>query len=169
MGVTAASISALVESELAGLVDQRVIAHIRSLLVPPEVQMRVWDYGVAGNAYPCWLVVSHKPSNTGIAYCEFGFGPSSPWGLLFLNGTDPMSMGMDSSWFERFLDAYFDSLPSTDLPIWRVFQHQGTDFPGTAITAEGTWDATWKVVNRLRSEQTAFRYDCYQSVYVRDP
>jgi hypothetical protein len=59
-----------------------------------------------------------------------------PWGLLFLEGTDHMSMGMDSGWFEHFLEAYFESQASSEVPIWRVFQHQGTDFPGKAITAE---------------------------------
>ena len=40
----------------------------------------------------------HASSNTGIAYCAQGFGPTDPWGLLFLAGPQK-SMGMDSGWF----------------------------------------------------------------------
>jgi hypothetical protein len=168
MTITAETVvSGLVEGELAVLSDQRVVTHIRSLLVTPFSQMRAWDYGTPDEAYPCWMVLAHRPSNTGISYCESGFGPGSPWGLLALEGTDHMSMGMDSSWFTHFLDGYFSSSASTELPIWRVFQHQGEDFPGTPITGEDTWDSTWAEIMRLRSVRPKFRFDCWQSVYVR--
>ena len=166
MSASAGSITALIEEELTKLRDRRVVGHIRGLLVSPDIQTRDWDYGAPGTAYPCWLVLAHKASNTGIAYSEFGFGPSSPWGLLFLSGTEYMSMGMDSSWFQRFLDAYFESKAASDVPIWRVFRHHG-DFPGAPITDESTWDATWGEVKRLRKEDPASRYVCWQSVYVR--
>jgi hypothetical protein len=165
--ITATLLSGLVELELAALDDHRVITHIRILLRTPEAQMRAWDYGNPGDAYPCWVVLAHRLSNTGIAYCESGFGPRSPWGLLSLEGTHHMSMGMDSGWFEHFLDTYFESPASSELPIWRVFQHQGTDFPGIPVTGEDAWDATWTQVKRLRSERPGFRFDCWQSVYVR--
>jgi len=166
--LTAESVNALVDSELGRLRDQRVVAHIRSLLVTPRAQQRAWDYGEPGQSYPCWLVLAHRPSNTGIAYCEHGFGPKMPWGLLTLEGTEHMSMGMDSGWFDRFPDAYFESHASADLPIWRVFECNGVEFPGTPITAEGAWDATWAEVKRLRSERPGLRYNCWQSVYARD-
>ncbi len=166
MSASAGSVTALVEDELAKLGDRRVLEHIRGLLVPPEIQMRAWDYGTSDTAYPCWLVLAHKASNTGIAYSEFGFGPTTPWGLLFLEG-EHMSMGMDSGWYQYFLDAHFESMAASDLRIWRVYRHQG-DFPGAPITDEGAWEATWGEVMRLRSEHPNFRYDCWQSVYVRD-
>lgn len=75
-----------------------------------------------------------------------------------------MSMGMDSGWFEHFLDAYFESPASADLPIWRVFQ--GHAFPGTPISEEGGWEETWAKVMRLREEQPGQRFNCWQSVYV---
>lgn len=168
MTASAVSVTALVDYELAALNDRRVAKHIRSLLIVPECQMRAWDYGPAGEAYPCWLVLAHEASNTGIAYCEHGFGPSMPWGLLFLNGTEHMSIGMDSGWFQHFVEAYFESQVSTELAIWRVFQHQGADFPGRPITSEDTWESTWAEVNRLRSGSSEFRYDCWQSIYNRD-
>jgi len=88
---------------------------------------REWDYGVPGQTYPCWSVLNHIESNTGIAFCEFGFGPRSPWGLVMLSGAEHMSLGMDAGWFETFLEAYFDSRAITDLPIWRVFKQDGDD------------------------------------------
>src|SRR5260221_7478632 len=136
--------------------------------MPLRIEERGWDYGAPGESYPCWLLLAHRPSNTAIAYCEFGFGPATPWGLLFLEGTQHMSMGMDSGWFDCFLDAYFDSKASAELPIWRVFRHHGNDFPGIPITEEGSWDATWAEVMRLRAEQSSFRYDCWQGVYARE-
>jgi len=162
-----ATICASLERELAALKDPRVASHIRSLLIPPKCQMRAWDYGKPGEEFPCWLVLEHAASNTGIAYCEHGFGPTMPWGLLFLSGQH-MSMGMDSGWYERFLEAYFESQVAPELPIWRVFQHRGTDYPGRAITSEGPWDDTWSEVMRLRGANDGCRYDCGQSVYARD-
>lgn len=126
--------------------------------------MRGWDYGDP-DAYPCWLVLAHKASNTGIAYSEHGFGPAMPWGLLFLEGAENMSMGMDSGWFKHFLDAYFDSMAASELPIWRVFERQGSDFYGIPVTHESTWDTTWAEIERLRSEHPELIYNCWQSVY----
>lgn len=79
MDINASKIRALVADELGGISDERVLYHIRSLLVEPTVIMRDWDYGAAGEAYPCWAVLDHVKSNTGIAYCESGFGPRTPW------------------------------------------------------------------------------------------
>jgi hypothetical protein len=165
--ITAKFLIARIEEELATLNDRRVIAQIRGLMVAPALQMRAWDYGAAGDAHLCWLVLAQKSQNTGIAYCESGFGPRTPWGLLSLEGTEHMSMGMDSGWFDGFLDAYFESPASSELPIWRVFRHDGNDFPGAPITEEDSWEATWAKVMRLRSEQPDVRFNCWQSVYVR--
>jgi len=167
VNITAEFLVARIDEELAQLSDRRVIEHIRSLLVAPSPQMRAWDYGAAGDVYPCWLVLAQRCQNTGIAYCGRGFGPRTPWGLLPLEGTRHMSMGMDCAWFGRFLDAYFESPASTELPIWRVFRHEGTDFPGAPISDEDSWDATCEKVMRLRREQPDVRFDCWQSVYLR--
>ena len=158
----------LVESELAELDDARVTAHVRHLLVPPSPVMRGWDYGTGDEAYPCWSVLEHKSSNTGIAYCESGFGPSSPWGLVFLAGAEHMSIGMDSSWFRRFLDAYFDSKAACELPVWRVFRGRDGDSVSHPISAEGAWQSTWSEVERLRALHPDVRYNCSQSLYRGD-
>jgi hypothetical protein len=161
MSVSAKSIQGLLAAELRDIDDPRVTEHIQSLLVHPEPQVREWDYGEPGTAYPCWMVLANPRSKVGIAYCEHGFGPRAPWGLLFLEGG---SMGMDSGWFEHFLQAYFESSAS-ELPIWRVFRNDGSGFPGTPISDEASWDETWKEVEHLRREKPDLRFDCWQSVY----
>ena len=165
MTISATHLIELIEAELIELNDARVAAHIRSLLVSPTPHSRGWDYGAEDEAYPCWSVLEHKASNTGIAYCEHGFGPNHPWGLVFLSGTEHMSMGMDSGWFSRFLVAYFESRAASELPIWRVFQHRDDAFPGVPISSEGPWESTWAEVERLRTLYPNNRYHCNQSIY----
>ena len=94
----AGDIDALVAEQIARISQPDLVQAIRRLLVPARCEHRPWDYGARHQTYPCWVVVEHRPSNTAIAYSEWGFGPSSPWGLLFLSGPH-LSMGMDSQWF----------------------------------------------------------------------
>lgn len=91
-----------------------VVAAIRPLLVVPHLEERDWDYGPAGQRFLCWIVLEHPASNTGIAYCDEGFGPGSPWGLLFLEGQH-LSMGPDSGWYSSLEDAFRESM-ACDLP-----------------------------------------------------
>jgi len=98
MPITLAQIRSLVEEELSRLADAHVVAPIRSLLVEPAVVWREWDYGEPGLSFACWSVLNHAASNSGIAYCESGFGPRSPWGLVTLSG-EYMSIGMDCAWY----------------------------------------------------------------------
>jgi hypothetical protein len=156
MAVDAIKLKLMIDTELTQLTDSRVIAHIRALLVEPEVVDRQWDYGREGEQYPCWTVLKHQQSNTGIAYCEHGFGPRSPWGLVFLEGLT--SIGMDSGWFTSFVQAYFESSAATDLPIWRVFKSTGAG--SVPISEEGEWNDIWKKVMALRESDPANRYDC---------
>jgi hypothetical protein len=167
MPITPAKIQSLVETELAALTDQRIVLHVRSLLVEPAAVLRDWDYGEAGEQYLCWAVLNHDRSNTGIAYCQSGFGLKRPWGLVFLSGDHRnMSIRMDSGWFERFLEAYFDSMAVSELPIWRVFRQDGDKYPGVALTAEADWDSTWKEIYRLRAADPRTHYNCSQSIYA---
>ena len=107
--MTVYDISILVESELARIVEPSTVALIRSLLVPPRCEQRPWDYGVPDTTYPCWIIAEHPESNTCVSYCEHGFGPESPWGLLFICGKY-MSMGMDCGWFSTLEAAVRDSM-----------------------------------------------------------
>lgn len=105
---TAASVAALVEKELDELSRRKPAraTRIRHLLVTPEVHELAWDYGEPGQTFTAWKVAEHAASGTGFFYCEHGFGPTCPWGLVRL--ADP-GIGMDSGWFARFGDAVMES------------------------------------------------------------
>jgi len=158
------TLKSLIERELESLSDARVLGHIRGLLVEPEVVFRAWDYGKPGEQYACWTVLRHAASKTGIAYCENGFGPRCPWGLVGVEEDDePGSIGMDSGWFMSLLDAYFDSFAVTELPIWHVFK-ETSSWPGEPVTEEGSWDVTWERVERYRKEDPASGYHHHHSI-----
>jgi|SRR3954464_7472278 hypothetical protein len=107
--VTADDVSARLTEELTRISDSALLARIRELLVPPYSVQRDWDYGRPGDKFICWTVLEHPPSNTGIAYCEQGFGPTNPWGLVFLSGNH-MGIGMDSAWFASLESAMRESM-----------------------------------------------------------
>jgi hypothetical protein len=106
---TADQISSLGREELDRIADPTLLNRIRELLVAPYPVRRDWDYGHAGERFTCWTVLEHRPSNTAIAYCEHGFGPANPWGLVFLSG-EQMSIGMDSGWFSTLESAMRESM-----------------------------------------------------------
>lgn len=102
--LTSTEVSSLVSEELMRITDSALLARIRELLVAPHPVERDWDYGHVGERFTCWTVLEHPPSNTGIAHCPQGFGPSDPWGLVSLSG-DHMGMGMDAGWFSTLASA----------------------------------------------------------------
>jgi hypothetical protein len=99
----------LVNCELAGIRDSAVLALIQQFQVEPYPVERDWDYGPGRQRYVCWTVLELRPSNTGVAYCEAGFGPAQPWGLVFLSGPH-MNIGMDSAWFATLEGAVRESM-----------------------------------------------------------
>jgi hypothetical protein len=117
--------------------------------------------GEPGQQYPCWSVLEDDASRIGIAYCESGFGPGQPWGLVWLGGVEQtsMSMGMDSGRYSTFLDAVFESRAVAPLPIWRVFRSDASG-DRRSITGEDTWETTWERVAEYRKADPASRYDC---------
>src|ERR1700758_344553 len=136
----------MIEQELAGVRDRRVVQHIRAQLVEPWCLTLEWDYGEPAQQYSGWIVLQDRQSGAEIAYCEYGFGPRSPWGLV---SSKNRHIGMDSAWFPTFMGAFFESFACVELPIWRVIKVEadGTRAP---LTDEGGWDATWKRVYQLR-------------------
>ncbi|WP_456620605.1 MULTISPECIES: hypothetical protein [unclassified Bradyrhizobium] len=165
MAVDAHFLRSLIADELMTLSDARVVAHVMKLLVAPHSVLRSWDYGTRGRQYPCWIVLDDPAhSFSAIAFCEFGFGPKCPWGLIS-SGDAPsdMHMGMDSGWFPSFLDAYFDSWAATELPIWQIMKEE-PDRTLVPLSGEGTWGGTWDRINELRSADPSGRYDCRHGI-----
>jgi hypothetical protein len=101
-------IEKLVASEVLRVGQPELAERIKKMLVPVRCETREWDYGEPGKGYPCWIVAEHPDSNTAFAYCEHGFGPGYPWGLLSIAGQH-MSMGMDCGWFVSLEEAFRDS------------------------------------------------------------
>ena len=166
MEITPSYLRDLLEAEIATIHDDRVVTQIRMLLVEPSVKERKWDYGSKGQTYPCWSVMEHPSSDTSIVYCQQGFGPRAPWGLVArIEGSDD-SMGMDSGWFSSFLEAYFGSFAPTNLPIWRVFREGIEADYGTAITEESDWDSTWEMIYKLRKTDGKYSYNCHHSIQL---
>jgi hypothetical protein len=105
--VSVTDVEQFVDQELSRISDPALLARICELRVPAYEVVREWDYGLPGEAYPCWTVMEHRRANIGIAYCEAGFGPWRPWGLVFLSEPS-MSIGMDSGWFASLEEAARD-------------------------------------------------------------
>ena len=100
-------IQQLVEAELLRIHDTRVRDALQALLVSPRCHQRDWDYGQEGERYSCWTVAEHPASETAIVFSDYGFGPSMPWGLVWMKDT---WFGMDSGWFETLEEAFRDSM-----------------------------------------------------------
>lgn len=114
MPVAADEIAALIDTELAALADPEVEKRVRAGLVQPRRITLDWDYGRPGQQFDGWVVFDHEAgSNTLIVYCEEGFGPKHPWGLVFACAVP--AMGMDSGWFPTFLQAFGDSFAALPL------------------------------------------------------
>ncbi len=135
-----------IEIELKNISNKQVVTHIHSLLVMPKSKFLEWDYGEVGQKYLCWIVLEQNDSPIGIAYCNEGFGPKCPWGLVSLN--KETSIGMDCDWFPTFIEAYVNSAAS-EIPIWCIVKEDanGHRLP---ITSEGDWDAIWAQTMVLR-------------------
>ncbi len=98
----------LVTVELSRISDRALVEALEPLIVSPRAVNLSWDYGAPGQTYECWVVAEHGPSHTAIAYCEQGFGPADPWGLVTLDSPAP-TIGMDSSWYSTLEDAFRQS------------------------------------------------------------
>jgi hypothetical protein len=103
------AVGLLVNRELDAISDPAVRDLVYRLRVEPYPVERDWDYGAPDERYVCWTVLEHQPSNTGVAYCDAGFGPVHAWGLVFLSGPH-MNIGMDSAWFATLEGAVRESM-----------------------------------------------------------
>ncbi len=113
----------LVDSELANISQPELVNVIYDhLQSEPDARPVDWDYGEPGEKYECWFVCEDARSNTAIVYCEQGFGPSDPWGLIFVEGPYA-SMGMDSQWFVSLEDAVRNA------PFWVGENPTGYEIP----------------------------------------
>jgi hypothetical protein len=52
------------------------------------------------------MIAESQKYDYGIAYSDFGFGPSCPWGLIFISQSN---FGADYCWYPRLENAFADS------------------------------------------------------------
>jgi hypothetical protein len=64
------TVAEVVRVQLEAVSDPDLAAQIRELLVRPYCVDREWDCGGAGTTYPCWTVLEHRSSNSGIMLFE---------------------------------------------------------------------------------------------------
>ena len=167
MAIEPSALKAAIQKELSTVRDSRVRAHIEQYLVEPKPMMRLWHYGQPGEKFLCWTVLEHPSSGTGVAYCEQGFGPQHPWGLVLLTGDEQrLSIGQDSEWLPSFLLAVLEG-QLEEVPIWRVYKTaNGVREP---LTPEGGWTETWARVMALREADPTARYDCDTDPLTDEP
>jgi hypothetical protein len=85
----------LVDGEFASIGDSSRRAELRSTLVSPQALSLAWDYGTPGEQFECWLIGFSKEGKKRLIYCDRGFGPAYPWGIV---GAKEDGMGMDCQW-----------------------------------------------------------------------
>src|SRR5262245_29704476 len=105
MPLDESQVAARVAEELARIVDQKIATALASMLVRPRACSLEWDYG-GEPCYPGFIVAEDPESGTGIAFSESGFGPKSPWGLIFVAVP---AFGMDSGWYSTLEAAFRES------------------------------------------------------------
>jgi hypothetical protein len=89
------AVQQLVDAELGRIADSALRDALRTYLVVPERHERDWEYAATEVRYPCWLVASCPVDDWCIVYCEHGFGPEDPWGMLQLSNERMLS---DACW-----------------------------------------------------------------------
>jgi hypothetical protein len=106
----------LIDADLRLAPDPSARDEMKALILEePCLMSCAWDYGAPGETYPCWKVAgSTATGRVGVVYCEHGFGPEFPWGLIWLNQPVP-DMGQDSGWFRTLREALADAF---DRPEW---------------------------------------------------
>ena len=92
-------VKVLVAEQMAMIGDAARREALRALLLPePRLEERAWDYGAPGERYPYWVVAEAPERGTILVYCEQGFGPEFPWGVLSTGGPEHSTLGMDAQW-----------------------------------------------------------------------
>jgi hypothetical protein len=134
-GRTPEDVAKIVQQALDTITDPDVIAALKPLLTTPKLIQCEWDYGERGQTFPAWIVLEHPPSGTGIAYSDFGFGPQTPWGLIWLTHS---GFGMDSGWYNSLDGAFVESRASEGLRIWDIVKtnvdHSVVEITETSLT-----------------------------------
>ena len=99
-------IQTVVLSEIARFSDPALASALRSFLISPRMELRTWDWSAGALEFPTWVVAESQRHDYGIVYSENGFGPESPWGLVFSSHSN---FGADYCWYSSLQAAFADS------------------------------------------------------------
>jgi hypothetical protein len=103
---TLEEIRVLVESELAKIQEANVLDGIRTFLVDPCLEMRVWDWNKPLREYPVWIVAESSIYDYGIVYSDYVFAPEYSWELVF---SSHKNFDADYCWYPSLEMAYRES------------------------------------------------------------
>lgn len=122
MPIDAATLRTLIENELTGRYDARVIAQVRGALVEPYVVHRTWPFREPGH-YPSWTVLEDQRSERAIAYRDDWH---RQWGIVGSGTNADPGMGDDSNWFSTFLDAFaaLSRMPADAATLRKLIDHE---------------------------------------------
>ena len=102
MSRSVSAMKALVAKELEAAPDTTCRARLTSLLVEPRFQALSWEYGALDATRLCCVVAEVGDGDRALVYCEDGFGPHDPWGIVSLSEG---SMGSDDQWYGSLYDS----------------------------------------------------------------
>ncbi|HEY2840193.1 MAG TPA: hypothetical protein VGJ26_13645 [Pirellulales bacterium] len=85
----------LVDIQLLTIVDPSRREALKERLVSPQPLSLKWGYGAPDERFQCWLIGFSKDGKLRLVYCDQGFGPEYPWGIV---GASQDWMGMDCDW-----------------------------------------------------------------------
>jgi hypothetical protein len=97
-----AKIKVLVDEELARILPAGRRDELATFLCEPHATTLGWDYGASGARVPVWIVAKSTDGEAALVYSDTGFGPSFPWGYVWVSND---SCGMDSHWHSGLEDA----------------------------------------------------------------
>jgi len=106
--MTTEEFEVLMSSEISKVNQTEMLELIKSIKGQVRSETRIWNYGIENQEFTCWVAFEHLATKTSIVYCNKGFGPNYPWGLLSTN-TPNNDMGIDSQWYISLEDAIRNS------------------------------------------------------------
>jgi hypothetical protein len=103
---TAKEIAGFVTTELAQFSDSGLRSALGGFLIEPRLEIRSWDWSRDPIELPTWVIAESSRYDYGIVYSDRGFGPESPWGLVF---SSAKNFGADYCWYSSLQAAFADS------------------------------------------------------------
>jgi hypothetical protein len=96
----------LVEEQVRKIGDPTITEGLKTFLILPRQEMRIWDWQKPYAKYPVWVVAESSQYDYGIVFSDYGFAPERPWGLVFSSHDN---FDADYCWYPSLEEAYKES------------------------------------------------------------